>query len=200
QNHVVDVASDGTGGLEHILYYPYDLIVLDWNLPGLSGLDICSRFRESGGTAPVLFLTASTEIPDRVKALDSGADDYLCKPFSSAEFLARVRALLRRPVDMRTEKISAGTIELDLQSCKVDMEGSPLELNPAEYALLELFMKNQGKLFRAEEIIDKVFKLDADASPEALRQRIMRLRKKIDGDRKESFITTVKGLGYRFDG
>lgn len=200
QNHVVDVVDDGALGLEHILYYPYDVVILDWHLPEVTGLEICQKYRSSGGTAPVIFLTANSEVPARVEALDSGADDYLCKPFSNSELLARVRALLRRPSELKTDEITAGDLALSLKTCEVSISGTKLELNPAEYALLELFMKNQGTLFRTDELLDKVFKLDGEATAEALRQRIMRLRRKIDGNRKESHIITVKGLGYKFDG
>lgn len=198
-NHVVDWVADGSDGLERISHYPYDLAIVDWNLPGLTGLEILKTYRESGGKMPILFLTGQSDVPNRVEALNLGADDYLIKPFAYAELMARIRALLRRPQQVQQKVIEAREISLDLNTCSVTRCGESVSLAPSEFALLELFMKNPGRLFSSKELLDRVFTLDSDATDEAVRQRILRLRKKIDVDGKESLIKTVKGLGYKLE-
>ncbi len=199
-NHVVDWADNGNDGLDRINHFPYDLAVVDWHLPGgISGLEMCRKYRESGGKVPILFLTGQSDIPNKVEAFNSGADDYLCKPFAYAELMARVRALLRRPPEMQGKVLKAQEITLDLNTCTVTRCGELVALAPSEFALLELFMKNPGRLFSSKELLDRVFNLDTEATDEAVRQRILRLRKKIDVDGQDSLIKTVKGLGYKFE-
>lgn len=196
QNHIVEVVGDGEEALERLKYYHYDLAVLDWVLPQKSGYEVCQEYRRNGGQIPVLFLTGQGGINQKVDALDAGADDYLCKPFAFRELISRVKALLRRSSNMERPVISASWLELDLNTCKARINGNNIVLAPSEFALLELFMRNPGRVFSAEELLDRVFKLDSDATDEAVRQRILRLRKKIDVEGKPSLIKTIKGLGY----
>ncbi|MBZ0189802.1 MAG: response regulator transcription factor [Candidatus Obscuribacterales bacterium] len=198
-NHIVEVIDDGVDGLERLTYYHYDMAIVDWVLPGLTGIEICQRYRNAGGQIPVLFLTGQSDVPNKVQAFDSGADDYLTKPFSFSELMARVRALLRRPPALAEKILSAASIRMDLTTCMVSLDQAPVNLAPSEFALLELFMKNPGRLFSSDELLNRVFKTESEATDEAVRQRVLRLRKKIGGDAKVGPIKTVKGLGYKFE-
>ncbi|MFA6211620.1 MAG: response regulator transcription factor [Candidatus Obscuribacterales bacterium] len=198
-NHVVEAVAVGSDGLERLLASEYDLAILDWGLPVLSGLEICQEYRQKGGQAPIIFLTGKRDIDSRVGALDMGADDYLTKPFSFKELLARVNALLRRPSHMAESVLTVQNVKLDLGTRAVTIDDKPISLAANEYALLELLLRNRGKVFSYNELMERIFKADEDASEEAVRQRITRLRKKIDGDREVSCIRTIKGLGYCID-
>jgi len=198
-NHVVETVSTGNEGLERLLGIEYDIAILDWGLPVLSGAEICQAYRKRGGQALIIFLTGKNDIDSRVGALDMGADDYLTKPFSFKELAARVNALLRRPSQMSESVLTVNNVSLDMTSRAVTMNGEPLALAANEYALLELLLRNRGKVFSYNELMDRIFKADEDASEEAVRQRITRLRKKIDSDPGISCIRTIKGLGYCID-
>ncbi len=196
--HVIDTSGDGTNGLEQLLRHHYDLAIIDWDLPGLQGVDVCSKYRNSGGKAAVLFLTGKASVTNKVQAFDCGADDYLTKPFSYAELLARVKALLRRPPAMESENLTYEEIALDMVTKVATVKGKDIGLTPGEFMLLELFVRNPGRLFNAAELLDRVFKSETDQ--EAVRQRVMRLRKKLAVDGKEDCrITTQKGFGYKFE-
>lgn len=196
--HVIDTKRDGTEGLEQLLSHHYDLAIIDWDLPGLQGVEICNKYRNSGGTAAVLFLTGKSSVTNKVQAFDCGADDYLTKPFSYAELLARVKALLRRPPAMESESLTYEEIALDMVSKAATVNGKDIGLTPGEFALLELFVRNPGRLFGAAELLDRVFRSETDQ--EAVRQRVMRLRKKLAvGGEEDSRITTQKGFGYKFE-
>jgi DNA-binding response OmpR family regulator len=196
QNHIVEVVDNGEDGLERLKYYHYDLAILDWIMPGKTGFEVCQEYRKNGGQIPVLFLTGQGGVNQKVDALDAGADDYLCKPFAFRELISRVKALLRRSSNLERPVITAKYLELDLNTCKARINGNNVALAPSEFALLELFMRNPGRVFSAEELLDRVFKLDSEATDEAVRQRILRLRKKIDLEGQPSLIKTIKGLGY----
>lgn len=198
-NHIVETVDEGNEGLERLTYYHYDLAIVDWMLPGLTGIEICQKYRSSGGQIPVLFLTGQSDVPNKVEAFDSGADDYLTKPFAFSELMARVRALLRRPPQLAEKVLEAGGLRMDLATCSVTKNGDAVSLAPSEFALLELFMKSQGRLFSSDELLNRVFKTESEATDEAVRQRVLRLRKKIAVDGKDSLIKTVKGLGYKFE-
>ena len=196
QNFIVEVVHDGKSALDRLTFEHYDVAIVDWMLPQMSGYEVCQTYRRNGGQTPILFLTGQSDVMHRVQALDTGADDYLTKPFAYAELMSRVRALLRRFPKMENQVISLGHLELDVQRCRAKVEGKDVDLAPSEFALLELLMKHQGRIFSADDLLDRVFKLDREATGEAVRQRILRLRKKIDIEGKTSLIKTVKGLGY----
>ena len=198
-NHIVEIVEEGAEGLERLTYYHYDLAIIDWMLPGLTGIEICQKYRSNGGQIPVLFLTGQSDVPDKVKAFDSGADDYLTKPFAFSELMARVRALLRRPPQMTEKVLESGGLVMELSTCSVLKNGQKVNLAPSEFALLELFMKNPGRLFSSDDLLNRVFKTESEATDEAVRQRVLRLRKKIAIEDKASVIKTVKGLGYKFE-
>jgi DNA-binding response OmpR family regulator len=175
--HVVEIVTNGKEALEKIAASQYDIILLDWMLPELSGVEVCRTYRSQGGVAPVLILTAKKSLLSKEMGLDSGADDYLTKPFHLRELSARIRALLRRP-----------TTAPDL-----------IHLLPKEFALLELLMRNSGKTMTTDSLLDQLWGTDTDVSADTLRSNIKTLRRKIDIASKPSLITTVHGVGYRIE-
>lgn len=199
QNYNVDFVEDGKEALSRLKFYTYDLVILDWNMPHMEGIDVCRNFRQSGGATPILMLTGKREIDDREAGLDSGADDYLTKPFHMKELAARVRALLRRPAAVVSQDLKARDIVLNPVTHQVLKCGSTLDVLPKEFALLEFFMRHPRQVFSAESLIDRVWPTDSDASPRTIKTYVNRLRSKIDSDGQESMISTVHGLGYRFD-
>ncbi len=199
QNYNVDLVENGQEALSRLKFYSYDLVVLDWNLPGMEGIDICKSYRFSGGSTPVLMLTGKREIDDKEKGLDAGADDYLTKPFHMKELGARVRALLRRPAQVVSQELKARDIILDPVTHKVCKGDKELDILPKEFALLEFLLKHPRQVFSAEALIERVWPTESDSSPGAIRTYVNRLRSKIDDDKESSLITTVHGIGYRFD-
>ncbi len=197
EKFVVDVATNGREGLDFLQFYQYDLAIIDWHLPGMSGFEVCKEYRRNGGKTSILFLTANKDVTDRVDALEEGADDYLCKPFDYRELVARTKALLRRPATVfEARLLRVGTLELDLNRKEARLTGNAISLAPSEFQLLELLMKSPGKVFSSGELLDRVFKSEVEASDDAVRKRINRLRKKIDIGGEQSLIKTIKGLGY----
>jgi DNA-binding response OmpR family regulator len=197
QNFVVEHLTDGAEGLHRLKYYHFDVAILDWALPGMAGVDVCKEFRKSGGTIPVLMLTGKQALHDKEEAFDIGADDYLTKPFAFRELSARIRALLRRPHAIQKPTIDLGLITMDLSGRIVTISGAPIEIRPAEFSVLELFMKSPGRVFTTEELLTKLFHSESEASDEAVRQRIFRLRKTLG--KHESLIKTVAGVGYKLE-
>jgi DNA-binding response OmpR family regulator len=196
ERHTIDSVHDGHEALAIIQMHPYDLVILDWMLPGRTGTEICKDYRARGGAAPILMLTAKSTIDDRAEGLDSGADDYLTKPFHPKELSARVRALLRRPQAVMAKTLKAADIELDPVQIKVFKAGKDIHLLPKEFALLELFLRYPTQVFSAEALLDRVWNTDSSASLDTVRTYIKTLRKKIDTNPKDSLIRTVHGVGY----
>ena len=199
-HHLVEVVSDGNEALERLRFYKYDLIILDWMLPGMHGVDVCKTFRSTGGTTPILMLTSRRQTQDKIAGLDAGADDYLTKPFEVAEIAARVRALLRRPQAVTSNVLKIGHLELEPNSFRVTRDGEDVQLLPKEFALLEFFMRHPGQVFSAEALLDRVWSSESEASPETIRTYIKRLRQKIDNPGQPSMINTVHGVGYKLEG
>jgi len=197
QNFVVEHITDGAEGLHRLKYYHFDVAILDWQLPGMAGVDVCKEFRKSGGIIPILMLTGKQALHDKEQAFDIGADDYLTKPFAFRELSARLRALLRRPHAIQKPVIDLGLITMDLSGRVVTIGGAPIEIRPAEFSVLELFMKSPGRVFTTEELLTKLFHSESEASDEAVRQRIFRLRKTLG--KHESLIKTVAGVGYKLE-
>lgn len=197
--YVVDIVHEGDMGLDLALTESYDLVVLDIMLPRMSGIEILQGMRDEQVQTPVLLLTAKDTVEDRVAGLDAGADDYLVKPFANKELLARVRALTRRTGQLNgTEAMEAGPFRLDLNARTVAKRTDMLTLTAKEFQLLELFMRNQGKVLSKEIILDRVWGPDADVIGNAVENYVHFLRKKIDDADKTSFIATVRGVGYVF--
>lgn len=196
EGHVVEHVANGGDGLQRLRFDPYDLIILDWNLPEVEGIDILKEFRKSGGVTPILMLTGRKAIEEKLQGLDSGADDYLTKPFDGRELTARVTVLLRRPQTFLSSCLKVGDIELDTKAHTVKRGGKALTLLPKEYALLEFFMRHPGEYFAAQRLLDHVWPSESDSTTEALTSCLKRLRIKIDYPDTESVIKNVRGAGY----
>lgn len=194
--HIVDLVQTGTEALDYLKVFPYDVIILDWKLPDMDGVSICRLFRLSGGKAPVLMLTGKAEVDSKELGLDSGADDYVVKPPDLRELSARIRALLRRGNEVTSSVLRLGTISLMLASHKVTREGVEIDLTPKEYALLEFMARHKGVVFSAEELLDRVWNSDTEASSHTVRVCINRLRQKIFSQDKEPTLRTIYGVGY----
>jgi DNA-binding response OmpR family regulator len=196
QRYEVDLAGTGEAGWTMLRHYKYDLIILDWNLPLMSGVELCKQYRGTGGKTPVIMLTAKTQIQDKEQGLDSGADDYLTKPFEPRELHARVRALLRRPSTFVGDTITHRNIVLDFAGQSVTVNGQSVKLIPREFALLHFFMKHPNEVFSIEALQERVWSNDSDALPSAVRKCIERLRKKVDTEGEPTVIETQFGVGY----
>ena len=200
ESYAVDVAYDGDQGLANALNDEYDMIILDRMLPGnVDGIQICKQLRAKNIHTPILLLTAKDRISDRVTGLDSGADDYLVKPFAFEELLARVRALLRRPSGNGNPVLSVGDLELDPASFAVSRKNKTINLSKREFALLEYLMRNSGRILSKDNIINHVWDFDADVLPNTVEVYMGYLRTKIDKPFKDrpDLIHTVRGFGYR---
>ncbi len=196
-HHLIETATKGDEAMELIGIYPYDLIILDWQLPVYDGIRILKKFRQDGGKTPVLMLTGQDLAEQIEHGLDSGADDYLTKPFHMKELSARVRALLRRPQSIVENVLKVADISLNPRTYAVTKGGADIRLLPKEFALLEFLMRHPNQVFSAEALLDRVWRSENDAAPETVRTCIKRLRRKIDGDSEESVIQTLHGVGYK---
>jgi two-component system, OmpR family, response regulator len=198
EGYAVDTVHDGLTARKRILARngQYDLLVLDVMLPGLDGLALCRDLRARGVTTPVLMLTARDTTGDKVAGLDSGADDYLVKPFAFAELLARIRTLLRRPARTLATELRVGDLVLDPAARSVRRGDRQVELTTKEFALLELFMRSPGEVLSRDTILDHAWDEDADAFSNVVDVYLRRLRKKIDRPGEPSLFQTVRGVGY----
>ncbi|MBS1952961.1 MAG: response regulator transcription factor [Cyanobacteria bacterium SZAS-4] len=197
--HVVNVAHTGSEAQAKLATSVFELIILDLMLPEVNGIEICRSYRESGGATPILMVTAKKSLSSKENGLDSGADDYLTKPFKLRELSARVRALLRRPKAVVPTVLSAGSIELDLNARTVTRGGQEVRLVGKEFALLELLMRNAGKVITVDTIIDNLWSESSNISNDTVRSHIRSLRQKLDGDSDTKSIVTLHGIGYRID-
>jgi two-component system copper resistance phosphate regulon response regulator CusR len=193
----VDIAAGGTEAIEKTAVYAYDLAILDILLPGLSGLDVCRTLRRRGFTAPILMLTALDRPADRIAGLDSGADDYLAKPFDFGELLARIRALLRRGPALVDSVLRLEGLSVDTRTRRVIRDGEEIELTAKEYALLEYLARRSGEVVTREEISHHVWDEQYDPFSNLIEVYVQRLRRKVDGNRKRKLIHTHRGEGYR---
>ena len=195
----VDVLYEGKQGLARALRGNYDLLIIDRMLPGISdGLVIGQEIRKAGLHQPILVLTARDATADRVAGLDSGADDYLVKPFSFEELLARVRALLRRPGYVMGTTLQVSDLELQPETFAVKRAGKTIDLSNKEFALLEYLMRNPDRILTKEQIIQHVWDFDADILPNTVEAFIAALRQKVDRPFNQPLIHTVRGFGYKF--
>jgi len=197
ENHSVIVANTGTHGLEIAELYEFDVMVLDIMLPGVDGFEVARRLRQRGNRTPILMLTARDALPDVVRGLDLGADDYLTKPFSFAEFLARLRAVSRRGPVARPARLQVGDLVLDPATREVVRKGKQIPLTRREYALLEFLMRNAGRVAPRAAIIEAVWGFDQTIEHNTLEAFIKLLRNKIDNGHKVKLIHTARGFGYR---
>ena len=193
EGFVVDGAPTGEEALRLAATAPYDAIVLDIRLPDLDGFEVCHRVREAGSWSPILMLTARDALADRVRGLDTGADDYLTKPFEFPELFARMRALVRRGPGPRPVLLAAGGLELDPAAHTATLDGEPLELTAKEFAILEYFMRHPGEALTRRRLIDHVWDYAYQGDSNVVDVYIRRLRAKLG----EETLETVRGVGYR---
>lgn len=200
ERSVVETAGDGETALAMARADEYDVIILDRMLPGrLDGVAICETLRQEGDNTPIIMLTAKGQIRDRVTGLNAGADDYLVKPFSFEELLARVRALLRRPQEFAQNILKVGDLTLDTITYEVRRGKTVISLSQTEYALLEYLMRNQGRVVSRQMIIGHVWDFDADVLENSVEVYISYLRNKVDKPFGANSIRTVRGFGYKLE-
>jgi two-component system, OmpR family, response regulator len=197
EGFAVDVAADGTDGLWRAREHPYDAIVLDLMLPGVNGFKVCQTLREEGNWTPILILTAKEGEWDQVEALDTGADDYLTKPFSTAVLVARLRALLRRGARPRPAVLSAGDLRMDPAARRAWRGDVELELTARELSLLELFLRRKGEVLSKQDVLDSVWDDYFEGDPNIVEVYVAHLRNKLDRPFGRAAIETVRGSGYR---
>lgn len=200
EGYAVDVAGNGRQGLEMAMdkLDEYDIFLLDWMMPGVSGIEICRAIRKENKTVPIIFLTAKDTVDDTVFGLEAGANDYLKKPFAFEELLARIRVLLRNKGGEQSN-FGTGNILLDTEAHIVTKNSMPVELTQKEFALLEYLLRNKGKVCRRTRIIEKVWDIHFDKDTSVIDVFINGLRKKLDGPGKDSFVQTIRGVGYRIN-
>ncbi len=200
EGFAVDTADNGKQGLQLALDYleEYDIILLDWMLPGMSGIEILRNIRKEDQAVPVIFLTARDTTDDAVFGLETGANDYIRKPFSFEELLARIRVLMRSKSG-ENSVFQYGNISLDVVSHRVSKAGKDVELTQKEFALLEFLLRNKGKVSRRTRIIEKVWDIHFDYDTSVIDVYINALRKKLDDKNSKSFIETIRGVGYRIN-
>jgi len=198
----VAVEMDGDGGLMAIRERDFDLVILDWMMPNISGIEVVRQIRQMNDkrATPVIMLTARGEETDKIRGLDAGADDYVVKPFSPAELVSRVRALLRRSApDMGGETLAYEDLEMDLVSHKVNRGGRSVHLGPTEYRLLRVLMENPGRVYSREQLLDKAWGQNIYVEIRTVDVHVRRLRRAINIDGKPDLIRTVRGSGYALD-
>ncbi len=196
ERYAVDVMADGREGLEYAEAYPYDLILLDLMLPSISGLEVLQRIRRTNQHVPILILTARDSVDDKVKLFESGADDYLTKPFAFAELMVRVKALLRRGPVNRSSTLRIGDLELDRLTQQVKRQGRRVDLTAKEYSLLEYLMQNPDRVLSRNMIIEHVWDQSFDGITNIVDVYVRHLRSKIDDGCAAKMIRTVRGTGY----
>jgi two-component system, OmpR family, response regulator len=197
EGYAVDAAPDGQQALWLAAENPYDVVVLDVMLPDLDGFEVCRKLREAGRWSPVLMLTARDGVPDRVAGLDAGADDYLTKPFSFAELLARLRALVRRGTQERPPVLQVGDLSVDPATRRVARGDVPVELTAKEFALLEYLVRHPGEVLSRTRLIEHVWDFAYDGDSNVVDVYVRYLREKVDRPFGEDSIETVRGAGYR---
>jgi DNA-binding response OmpR family regulator len=199
ERFAVDLVHDGQSGLEYARAVAYDALVVDLMLPGLDGLSLIRQLRQEGCRTPILVLTARQEIDDRVEGLNTGADDYLVKPFAFAELVARLHALLRRPEQHTDPVLKVGDLSMDTASHEVRRGERVIPLHPREYSVLEYLMRNPGRVLSRDQIIDHVWNLEVDVGSNVVDVYVGYLRRKIGGADEAPLIHTVRGTGFRID-
>jgi DNA-binding response OmpR family regulator len=198
EHYTIDHAVDAEEGLSFVSSNQYDLIILDIMLPGMSGIDLCREIRKKGVQSPVMMLTARDTIDDKVTGLDSGADDYMTKPFSFDEFLARVRALLRRKQDKLTE-LTHGDLKIDTLAHRAFVSDKEVMLRPMEYAILVYLLRNRGRVLSRTQILENIWGYDFNPNTNIVDVHIKSLREKLDEANVTNLIRSVRGVGYMID-
>lgn len=198
EKHVVELVEDGSEALDRLKLYSYELVILDIDLPSISGIEVARQYRDKRGSIPILMLTGKTTISDKASGFDAGADDYLTKPFDTRELLMRIQALLRRPRQFSGDCIEVGNLKLDTKTRSAQKGGERVNLTAKEFELLEFLMKRPDQFFSVDDLLNEIWTSESESSELAARQLVRRLRKKIEKDGEEPYIITSKGLGYKF--
>lgn len=196
EHYTVEVAEDGGEGLALLRSYKYDAIILDWQLPTMSGIELCKDMRRRGDLTPVIMLTSKSDLDDKELGLDAGADDYLTKPFHMRELSARLRALTRRGNKLTSNVIEVGNLMLDPNAYRFTRNGSDLMLPKTEFALMEFLMRHPNQVFSADALLERVWTSSSNATTETVRTYIKRLREKLHEEGKPDAIQTIHGVGY----
>ncbi len=193
----VDAVVNGQEAKDYLTDITYDVIVLDWEMPSMTGIEIVKWFRARGGTTPILMLTGKDEIDDKEMGLDSGADDYLTKPFEMRELTARLNALLRRQAVTATRTVKVGPLVIDPSAHSAQVDGAELKLTATEFAVIEFLARHPNQVFSADALIDRVWKSSSEVSPDTVRVYIKRLREKLGASGHPDLIQNVHGVGYK---
>lgn len=200
EGYQVEVASDGPSGSKKAREESFDLILLDVMLPGKDGFEVCRELRRHGLTTPILMLTAKAQEAEKVLGLELGADDYLTKPFGTRELRARVKALLRRSAPPSSTSFRFGDVEVDFERAELRKAGTPVDLTPLEFRLLETFVQARGRVLSRDRLLDSAWAPDTFASERVVDNHIANLRRKIEPDPAcPRYLVNVRGIGYRFD-
>jgi DNA-binding response OmpR family regulator len=197
EHYTIDEAENGADGLERLRMGAYDVVVLDWEMPEMDGLQVLNAFRREGGATPVLFLTGRNSEAEIETGLDAGADDYLTKPFGMKELSARIRALLRRSTVNPSSTLRIGDLVLDPAQHRVTSNNQEVQLTPKEFAVLEFFMRHPNAVFSAEALIQRIWPDETSTTADTFRSYVTRLRQKLGGDEAQAVIENVPRIGYR---
>ncbi len=197
EGYLVETAYDGQEALTHLMAYHYDVIVLDWDLPGLSGLDLLRDLRRRRDITPVLMLTGKVCLNEKEAGLDCGADDYLTKPFQFRELLARLRSILRRASALSENLLRVGNLTVDTGAKRVTAGDNEIRLQPKEFALLEFFLRHPNQPFNGDALLSRIWSADSDASMNTVKTYVYTLRKKLVAAGHSSLIQTAHGHGYK---
>lgn len=196
----VEWVTDGEDAYYYALSSHYDVLILDWMIPGATGVDVCRRLRKHGYSGAILMLTAKDTVDDRIEGLDAGADDYLVKPFEIGELLARLRALTRRNyAPILEEEVRVDDLVLNRLSHLVRIGDSVIQLSPREFQLFDLLVQHKGQVLPREVILERIWGLDADVAPKTIDATIKLIRKKLDPFGKQDLLQSIRGVGYKFD-
>lgn len=197
QGFLVELCDHGDEGLARMMDTPYDAVVLDIMLPGRDGLSVLKQFRKKGHTTPVILLTARSELDERIEGLNTGADDYMTKPFYVEELTARLHAVMRRSSDEQMSLLQAGDLTVNVLTREVKRGGVAVKLTSREFSLLEYLMRNPGRVYTRTQMLEHVWGYDFDPSTNLVDVHIQRLRKKVSPDKENPLIETIRGVGYR---
>jgi two-component system copper resistance phosphate regulon response regulator CusR len=199
ENHVVDLVNSGEDALQILKHYQYDVLILDWELPGISGAEVCKQYRTDGGAGGVLMLTGRSDIPSKTTGLDLGSDDYLTKPYDFNELSSRIRALLRRSAATIVSELSAQGISFDTKKRLAKVGESKVELTQREAAVLEFLLRNLDRSFSSKALLDSVWPLESALSEDTVRSCMRHLRNKLAAAGGDSIIKTAQGGGYMIE-
>ncbi len=196
EHYIVEHAATGTDGLSMMMSFTFDVVVLDVNLPQMSGFEVCQNYRDSGGQTAVLMLTSKADISDKELGYGAGVDDYLAKPFNLKELSLRIRSLLKRSRKVQSNVLEVRHVKLDPIARRVEVNGSLVELQNLEFQILELLLRSKGNVLATDVIIERTSNSEAERTPDSLRTAVKKLRKKIDLPDSDSVISNVHGIGY----